>query len=120
MVIITSGVPRKPGQTRIDLAQTNVNVIKSIAPSIVPYAPNAFYLLVSNPVDILTYVFQKVSGIPEERMVRTVAEHGNTSAASVPLALDRAVRAGMVKPGELVLLQGVGAGMAWGSALIRW
>ena len=53
-------------------------------------------------------------------MVRTVAEHGNTSAASVPLALDRAVRAGMVKPGELVLLQGVGAGMAWGSALIRW
>lgn len=69
VVIITSGVPRKPGQTRIDLAQTNVNVIKSIAPSIVPYAPNAFYLLVSNPVDILTYVFQKVSGIPEERIM---------------------------------------------------
>ena len=69
VVIITSGVPRKPGQTRIDLAQTNVNVIKSIAPSIVPYAPNAFYLLVSNPVDILTYVFQKVSGSPEERIM---------------------------------------------------
>ena len=68
---------------------------------------------------IMTMVAAKL-GIPEERMVRTVAEHGNTSAASVPLALDRAVRAGMVKPGELVLLQGVGAGMAWGSALIRW
>ena len=53
-------------------------------------------------------------------MTMVAAEHGNTSAASVPLALDRAVRAGMVKPGELVLLQGVGAGMAWGSALIRW
>ena len=50
--------------------------------------------------------------------VRT--EHGNTSAASVPLALDHAVRNGMVKSGELVLLQAVGAGMAWGSALVRW
>lgn len=68
---------------------------------------------------IMTMVANKL-GIPEERMVKTVAEHGNTSAASVPLALDRAVQAGMVKPGELVLLQGVGAGMAWGSALIRW
>ena len=47
---------------------------------------------------IMTMVAAKL-GIPEERMVRTVAEHGNTSAASVPLALDRAVRAGMVKPG---------------------
>ena len=68
---------------------------------------------------IMTMVARKL-GIPDERMVKTVAEQGNTSAASVPLALDRAVRDGMVRPGELVLLQGVGAGMAWGSALIRW
>ena len=68
---------------------------------------------------IMTMVAKKL-GIADERMVKTVAEHGNTSAASVPLALDRAVRSGMVKEGELVLLQGVGAGMAWGSALIRW
>lgn len=68
---------------------------------------------------IMSMVAKKL-GIPDERMVKTVAEHGNTSAASVPLALDAAVRGGMVKPGELVLLQGVGAGMAWGSALIRW
>lgn len=68
---------------------------------------------------IMSMVAKKL-GIPDERMVKTVAEHGNTSAASVPLALDRAVRSGMVKEGELVLLQGVGAGMAWGSALIRW
>lgn len=68
---------------------------------------------------IMSMVAKKL-GIPDERMVKTVAEHGNTSAASVPLALDAAVRSGMVKPGELVLLQGVGAGMAWGSALIRW
>lgn len=68
---------------------------------------------------IMTMVAKKL-GIPEERMVQTVHEHGNTSAASVPLALDRAVREGRVKPGELVLLQAVGAGMAWGSALVRW
>ncbi len=68
---------------------------------------------------IMSMVAKKL-GIPEERMVKTVAEHGNTSAASVPLALDAAVKAGRVSPGGLVLLQGVGAGMAWGSALIRW
>lgn len=68
---------------------------------------------------IMTMVAKKL-GIPLERMVKTVSEHGNTSAASVPLALDRAVQDGMVKPGELVLLQAVGAGMAWGSALVRW
>lgn len=48
---------------------TNVNVINAHRAFHVPYAPNAFYLLVSNPVDILTYVFQKVSGIPEERIM---------------------------------------------------
>ncbi len=69
IVIITSGIPRKAGQSRIDLAQTNVNVIKQIAPQIVKYAPNAIYILVSNPVDVLTYVFMKVSGIPENRII---------------------------------------------------
>lgn len=69
VVIITSGIPRKAGQSRIDLAQTNVGVIKEIAPEIVKYAPGALYILVSNPVDILTYVFCKVSGIPENRVI---------------------------------------------------
>ena len=57
IVIITSGVARKPGQSRLELAQTNVNIIKSITPQIVSVAPNAKYIIVSNPVDILTYVF---------------------------------------------------------------
>ncbi|MEE0914336.1 MAG: L-lactate dehydrogenase, partial [Ruminococcus sp.] len=57
IVVITSGVARKPGQSRLDLAQTNVNVIKSIAPQITKYAPDAVYVIVSNPVDVLTYVF---------------------------------------------------------------
>ena len=69
IVIITSGIPRKPGQTRMDLAQTNVNVIKEIAPQITKYCPDATYIIVSNPVDILTYVFHKVSNIPHERII---------------------------------------------------
>ena len=56
IVIITSGIARKPGQTRIDLAQTNVNILKSITPQIVKEAPNALYVIVSNPVDIMTYL----------------------------------------------------------------
>ena len=71
IVVITSGVPRKPGQTRIDLAQTNVNIIKQIAPQIVKTCPDATYVIVSNPVDILTYVFHKVTNIPRDRIIGT-------------------------------------------------
>ena len=59
-------------------------------------------------------------GLPEERVVNTVAEHGNTSAASVPLALDTAVRDGRIQPGELLLLEAFGGGFTWGSALVRY
>jgi len=63
IVVITSGVARKVGQSRLDLAQTNVNILKSIIPEITRNAPDATYVLVSNPVDILTYTFCKYSGI---------------------------------------------------------
>ncbi len=69
IVIITSGVARKPGQSRLDLAQTNVNILKSIIPEITRYCPDSTYVIVSNPVDILTYTFCKLSGIPEERII---------------------------------------------------
>ncbi len=69
IVIITSGMARKPGQSRLDLAQANVDILQSVAKQIVKYAPDATYLIVSNPVDILTYVFCKCSGIPEERVI---------------------------------------------------
>lgn len=69
IVIITSGVGRKPGQTRLELTQTNVNILKSITPEIVRYAPEALYVIVSNPVDILTYVFTKISGLPERQIL---------------------------------------------------
>ena len=69
IVIITSGIARKPGQTRIELTQTNVNILKSITPQIVKEAPNAVYIIVSNPVDIMTYVFTKISGLPENQII---------------------------------------------------
>ena len=69
IVIITCGMPRKPGMTRLDLAQTNVNILKQVAQSVVPHAPNAIYIIVSNPVDVLTYVFTKVSGLPERQII---------------------------------------------------
>lgn len=71
IVIITSGIGRKPGQTRLELTKTNVGIIKEIAPQITKVAPNAIYIIVSNPVDILTYVFTKVSGIPENQIIGT-------------------------------------------------
>src|SRR6266404_4376764 len=62
----------------------------------------------------------KKLALPIERMVSTVAEHANTSAASIPLALDIAVRDGRIRSGHHVLLAGVGGGFTWGSVLIRW
>jgi len=67
---------------------------------------------------ILSAVAEKL-GLDEGKVVSTVAEHGNTSAASVPLALAAAVDDGRVKPGHLVLIEAIGGGLTWGSALIR-
>lgn len=69
IVIITSGVARTPGQTRLELSQTNIDIMKMIIPEITKYAPGATYIIVSNPVDILTYAFHKYSGLPEKRII---------------------------------------------------
>lgn len=61
----------------------------------------------------------KKLGLPMEKMVVTVDQHGNTSAASIPLALDQAMRDGRIKPGQTVLMEGVGGGFTWGAALVR-
>ena len=58
--------------------------------------------------------------MPMEKVILTVQDHGNTSAASVPLALDVAVRDGRIKRGELLLLEAFGGGFTWGSALVRY
>ncbi|MHB8353188.1 MAG: 3-oxoacyl-[acyl-carrier-protein] synthase III C-terminal domain-containing protein, partial [Burkholderiales bacterium] len=60
----------------------------------------------------------RMGGIDQRRVIVTVARHGNTSAASIPLALDLAVRDGRIKPGQRILLAAVGGGFTWGAALI--
>lgn len=68
VIIITAGIGRKPGQTRIDLAKTNVAIVKDITRKIMEHAENPIILVVSNPVDVLTYVVQKESGLPPNRV----------------------------------------------------
>jgi 3-oxoacyl-[acyl-carrier-protein] synthase III len=58
--------------------------------------------------------------IPSEKVISNLSDYGNTSAASIPLALDEAVRSGMVKPGQTIAAAGFGAGLTWGSAIVRW
>ncbi len=69
IVVVTSGLGRKPGQSRLELAQTNVNILKDITPQIVKEAPDAVYIIVSNPVDVMTYVFTRISGLPEKQII---------------------------------------------------
>ena len=59
-------------------------------------------------------------GIAPEKVVTTVGQHGNTSAASIPLALDEAVADGRIRPGHLVLMEALGGGLTWGASLVRW
>ena len=61
LVVITAGANQKPGQTRLDLVKNNVQLFKKIIPDVVKYAPNAIYLIVTNPVDILSYVAYKIA-----------------------------------------------------------
>ncbi|XP_012509716.1 PREDICTED: L-lactate dehydrogenase A chain isoform X1 [Propithecus coquereli] len=69
VVIITAGVRQQEGESRLALVQRNVNIMKSIIPTIVRYSPNCKMLIVSNPVDILTYVVWKISGLPATRVI---------------------------------------------------
>lgn len=69
IVIITAGAKQAPGQPRLELAQTNVNIFKKIIPEIVRHAPDAIILVVTNPVDVLTQVALKISGRPRETVI---------------------------------------------------
>lgn len=69
LVIITAGIARKPGQTRLDLAKTNVAIVKDITRNIMEHAKNPMLLVVSNPADITTMAAQQVSGLPAERVI---------------------------------------------------
>lgn len=71
VVFITAGAKQKPGQSRLDLAATNANILKSLMPQLLEQAPQAIYVLVTNPCDVLTVVAQRVSGLPTSRCFST-------------------------------------------------
>jgi len=68
VVIITAGAKQKPGQTRMELAGANADICRSLLPQLLKAAPDAIYLMVTNPVDVITYIAQKVSGLPPQRV----------------------------------------------------
>jgi len=68
VVVITAGAKQKPGQTRMELAGANVELCRTLVPQLLKVAPNALLLVVTNPVDVLTYVVQKLSGLPTRRV----------------------------------------------------
>ncbi|CAB3394863.1 malate dehydrogenase (NAD-dependent) [Kyrpidia spormannii] len=69
LVIITAGVARKPGMSRDDLVTTNAGIVKSVTEQVVKYSPNCVIIVLSNPVDAMTYVAYKTSGFPKERVI---------------------------------------------------
>jgi 3-oxoacyl-[acyl-carrier-protein] synthase-3 len=68
----------------------------------------------------LEQTVSKKVGIPMDRVLVNLDEYANTSAGTIPLCLDEAVRSGKVKPGDVIAMAGFGAGLSWGSAVIRW
>jgi malate dehydrogenase len=69
VIIVTAGVPRKPGMSRDDLVAVNTSVIKSVAENIAKYAPNAFVIVVTNPLDAMVWVMREVSKLPANKVV---------------------------------------------------
>lgn len=69
LVIITAGLPRKPGMSRDDLVNTNANIVKSVTEQVVTHSPDACLIVLSNPVDAMTYVAYKTSGFPKQRVI---------------------------------------------------
>lgn len=69
IVIITAGIARKPGMTREDLVATNSNIVSSVVREVVKYSPDAILLMMTNPLDSMTYLAYKVSGFPRERVI---------------------------------------------------
>jgi L-lactate dehydrogenase len=69
VIVMTAGAKQKPGQTRLDLAEANANICRRIIPDVLRVAPDAILLMVTNPVDVVTYIAQKLSGLPAERVL---------------------------------------------------
>jgi malate dehydrogenase len=69
MVVITSGIPRKPGMTREELIGVNAGIVKSVMDNVLQHSPNAIILCISNPMDTMTYLIHKTSGLPKNRII---------------------------------------------------
>lgn len=69
VVVITSGIPRKPGMTREELIGVNAGIVKTVAENILKHSPNAILVIVSNPMDTMTYLASKVTGLPKHRII---------------------------------------------------
>lgn len=69
VVVITSGIPRKPGMTREELIGVNAGIVKSVTDQLLKYSPNAVIVCISNPMDTMTYLIHKVSGLPKNRII---------------------------------------------------
>jgi malate dehydrogenase len=69
VAVITSGIPRKPGMTREELIGINAGIVKDVTTNILKHSPNAFIIVVSNPMDTMTYLVHKVSGLPKNRII---------------------------------------------------
>ncbi|HOS84433.1 MAG TPA: malate dehydrogenase [Bacteroidales bacterium] len=69
VVVVTSGIPRKPGMTREDLIGTNAGIVNDVAQSILKYSPNAIIVVISNPMDTMTYLTLKKTGLPKNRVI---------------------------------------------------
>ncbi|NNK19797.1 MAG: malate dehydrogenase, partial [Flavobacteriaceae bacterium] len=67
--VITSGIPRKPGMTREELIGINAGIVKTVATSLIEHSPNVILVVVSNPMDTMTYLVHKVTGLPKERII---------------------------------------------------
>lgn len=69
VIIVTSGIPRKPGMTREELIGTNANIVKSVVTSCLQHSPNAIFIIISNPMDTMTYLTLKATGLPKNRVI---------------------------------------------------
>ncbi|MDE6261677.1 MAG: malate dehydrogenase, partial [Muribaculaceae bacterium] len=69
VVVITSGIPRKPGMTREELIGVNAGIVKSVTDQVLAHSPNAIIVCVSNPMDTMTYLIHKTSGLPKNRII---------------------------------------------------
>lgn len=69
LIIVTAGLPRKPGMSRLDLLKANADIIRGVAEAIRDHAPKAFVIMVTNPLDVMTYLMYRITGFPRERVM---------------------------------------------------